>query len=110
MSLSEEKKAKGVVAASAGNHALALSWQGKQLGISHGLSSGGGGGTATRHAVGQFNSMGFVDDLSLFAQTLQGAQALLNTIQEFEEVQESMVLTPIYSVRHFHATQNGRGT
>ena len=29
--------------------------------------------------------MGFVDDLSLFAQTLQGAQALLNTIQEFEE-------------------------
>ena len=33
MSLSEEKKAKGVVAASAGNHALALSWHGKQLGI-----------------------------------------------------------------------------
>ena len=69
-----------------------LTAQGKQLGISHGLSSGDGirggdgrGGIATRNAVGQFNSMGFVDDLSLFAQTLQGAQALLNTIQEFEE-------------------------
>ena len=28
LALSEEKKAKGVVAASAGNHALALSWHG----------------------------------------------------------------------------------
>lgn len=33
LSLSEEKRGKGVVAASAGNHALALSWHGKQLGI-----------------------------------------------------------------------------
>mmetsp|Transcript_17452 Transcript_17452/g.54517 ORF Transcript_17452/g.54517 Transcript_17452/m.54517 type:complete len:437 (+) Transcript_17452:101-1411(+) len=33
MCLSEEQKAAGVVAASAGNHALALSWHGKQLGI-----------------------------------------------------------------------------
>ena len=33
LSLSEEAKAKGVVAASAGNHALALSWHGKQLGV-----------------------------------------------------------------------------
>jgi len=31
--LTEEQKAKGVVAASAGNHALALSWHAKQLGI-----------------------------------------------------------------------------
>ena len=69
-----------------------LTAQGKQLGISHGLSSGGSprggggrGGTTAGHAVGQFNSMGFVDDLSLFAQTLQGAQALLDTIQDFEE-------------------------
>jgi len=31
--LSEEAKAKGVVAASAGNHALALAWHGKQLGV-----------------------------------------------------------------------------
>lgn len=33
MCLSDEAKANGVVAASAGNHALALSWHGKQLGI-----------------------------------------------------------------------------
>ncbi len=35
-------------------------------------------------SVGQFNLIGFVDDLSLFAQTLGGAQALLEAIQEFE--------------------------
>ena len=34
--------------------------------------------------VGQFNLIGFVDDLSLFAQTLGGAQAILEAIQEFE--------------------------
>lgn len=33
LSLSDEQKKLGVVAASAGNHALALSWHGKQLGI-----------------------------------------------------------------------------
>mmetsp|Transcript_6540 Transcript_6540/g.20412 ORF Transcript_6540/g.20412 Transcript_6540/m.20412 type:complete len:447 (-) Transcript_6540:262-1602(-) len=33
MCLSEPEKAAGVVAASAGNHALALSWHGKQLGV-----------------------------------------------------------------------------
>jgi len=33
--------------------------------------------------VGQFNLIGFVDDLSLFTQTLGGAQAL-EAIQEFE--------------------------
>ena len=33
MSLSEEQKQVGVIAASAGNHALALSYHGKQLGI-----------------------------------------------------------------------------
>jgi len=31
MSLSPEKRAEGVIAASAGNHALALSWHGPQL-------------------------------------------------------------------------------
>ena len=35
-------------------------------------------------SVGQFNLIGFVDDLSLFAQTLGGAQALLQAIREFE--------------------------
>jgi hypothetical protein len=39
---------------------------------------------ATPAGVGQFNRIGFVDDLSLFAQTLGGAQALLEAIQEFE--------------------------
>jgi hypothetical protein len=44
------------------------------------------GGEATEHeeSVGQFNLIGFVDDLSLFAQTLGGAQAILEAIQEFE--------------------------
>ena len=39
---------------------------------------------ATEHveSVGQFNLIGFVDDLSLFAQTLGGAQTLLEEIQE----------------------------
>ena len=35
--------------------------------------------------MGQFNSIGFVDDLSLFAQSRAGAQALLDKIQMFEE-------------------------
>ncbi len=35
--------------------------------------------------VGQLNLIGFVDDLSLSAQTLGGAQALLEAIQEFED-------------------------
>jgi hypothetical protein len=39
---------------------------------------------ATPAGVGQFNRIGFVDDQSLFAQTLGGAQALLEAIQEFE--------------------------
>jgi hypothetical protein len=41
---------------------------------------------ATEHeeSVAQFNLIGFVDDLSLFAQTLGGAQALLGAIREFE--------------------------
>ena len=40
--------------------------------------------TEHEESVGQFNLIGFVDDLSLFAQTLGGAQALLEAIQEFE--------------------------
>jgi hypothetical protein len=45
-----------------------------------------GGDRAPEHEenVGQFNLIGFVDDLSLFAQTLGGAQAILEAIQEFE--------------------------
>jgi hypothetical protein len=37
-----------------------------------------------QESVGQFNLICFVDDLSLFAQTLGGAQALLEAIQEFD--------------------------
>ena len=33
MSLSEEQRRRGVIAASAGNHALALAWHGSQLGV-----------------------------------------------------------------------------
>jgi hypothetical protein len=41
---------------------------------------------ATEHeeSVGQLNLIGFVDGLSLFAQTLGGSQSLLEAIQEFE--------------------------
>jgi hypothetical protein len=40
--------------------------------------------TEQKECVGQFNLIGFVDDLSLVAQSLGGTQALLNTIQKFE--------------------------
>ena len=69
-----------------------LTATGQELHISHGLV--GRGKKVGRHSpvgrndnevVGQFNSIGFVDDLSLFAQSRGGAQALLNKIQEFEE-------------------------
>jgi hypothetical protein len=65
--------------------------RGQKLHISHRLKCGvqlrkKGATQATEHeeSVGQFNLIGFVDDLSLFAQTLGGAQALLEAIQEFE--------------------------
>jgi hypothetical protein len=51
------------------------------------LSASAKGATqATEHeeSVGQFNLFGFVDNLSLFAQTLGGAQVLLEAIQEFQ--------------------------
>ena len=57
--------------------------RGQQLHISHGLKCGvqlrkKEVTRAPEHeeSVGQFNVIGFVDDLSLFAQTLGGAQAL----------------------------------
>ena len=40
--------------------------------------------TEQEESVGQFNLIGFVDNLSLVAQTLGGAQALLEAIREFE--------------------------
>jgi hypothetical protein len=65
--------------------------RGQKLRISHGLKCGvqlrrKEATPATEHAEseGQFNLIGFVDDLSLFAQTLGGAQALLEAINEFE--------------------------
>jgi hypothetical protein len=65
--------------------------RGRKLHVSHGLKCGvqlrkKGKTQDTGHAeqVGQFNLIGFVDDLSLFTQTLGGAQALLEAIQEFE--------------------------
>ncbi|CAM9882603.1 unnamed protein product, partial [Choristocarpus tenellus] len=33
LSLSEDEKSRGVIAASAGNHALALAWHGSQMGV-----------------------------------------------------------------------------
>ena len=33
----------------------------------------------------QFNNIGFVDDCSLLAQSTGGMQALMDTVQEFEE-------------------------
>ena len=63
-----------------------LTDRGQKLRISHGLKCGVQlrRKEATPAGVGQFNRIGFVDDLSLFAQTLGGAQALLEAIQEFE--------------------------
>ena len=64
--------------------------RGQKLRISHGLKCGvqlrkkGATQETEQESVGQFNLIGFVDDLSLFAQTLGGAQALLEAIQEFE--------------------------
>jgi hypothetical protein len=65
--------------------------RGQKLRISHGLKCGvqlckkrATQETEHEESVGQFNLIGFVDDLSLFAQTLGGAQALLEAIQEFE--------------------------
>jgi len=65
--------------------------RGRRLRVSHGLKCGvqvrkRGRPQDTEQVehVGQFNLIGFVDDLSLFTQTLGGAQALLEAIQEFE--------------------------
>ncbi len=66
-----------------------LTDRGQKLRISHGLKCG----VQLRRkeatlvaeqveSVGQFNLIGFVDDLSLLAQTLGGAQALLEAIRE----------------------------
>ena len=61
------------------------------MGVSHVLKcgvqlrrKGADQGGEREESVGQFNLIGFVDDLSLFAQTLGGAQALLEAVQEFE--------------------------
>ena len=65
--------------------------RGRSLRVSHGLKcgvqvrkTGRPQDTEQVEQVGQFNLIGFVDDLSLFTQTLGGAQALLEAIQEFE--------------------------
>jgi len=51
-----------------------LTAKGKKHGIWHGLAG-----------ADAFNNMGFVDDLSLFANSIEGAQTLLGAIEEFEE-------------------------
>jgi hypothetical protein len=68
-----------------------LTDRGQKLRISHGLKCGvqlrrkeATPAAEQVESVGQFNLIGFVDDLSLFAQTLGGAQALLEAIREFE--------------------------
>ena len=68
-----------------------LTDRGQKLRISHGLKCGvqlrrkeATPAAEQAESVGQFNLIGFVDDLSLFAQTLGGAQALLEAIREFE--------------------------
>ena len=68
-----------------------LTDKGQKLRISHGLKCGvqlrrkeATPAAEQVESVGQFNLIGFVDDLSLFAQTLGGAQALLEAIREFE--------------------------
>jgi len=65
--------------------------RGQKLSVSHGLKcgvqlrrKGANQGKESEESGGQFNLIGFVDDLSLFAQTLGGAQAFLEAVQEFE--------------------------
>ena len=58
---------------------------GQNQGISHGLQIGKDQDDSSQDADHgyQFNNIGFIDDISIFAETPEGMQTLLNVVQEF---------------------------
>jgi len=62
-----------------------LTATGQNQGISHGLQIGKNqedSGQDAAHGY-QFNKIGFIDDISIFAETPEGMQPLLDVVQEF---------------------------
>jgi len=62
-----------------------LTATGQNQGISHGLQIGKDQDDSSQDADHgyQFNNIGFIDDISIFAETPEGIQALLDVVQEF---------------------------
>jgi len=62
-----------------------LTATGQNQGISHGLQIGKDQDDSSQDADHgyQFNNIGFIDDISIFAETLKGMQTLLDVVQEF---------------------------
>jgi len=64
-----------------------LTATGHNLGISHGLQIGkdvdDSSQTQDADYGYQFNNVGFFDDISIFAETPEGTQTLLNVVQKF---------------------------
>jgi len=58
---------------------------GQNQGISHGLQIGKDQDDSSQDADHgyQFNNMSFIDDISIFAETPEGMQTLLDVVQEF---------------------------
>jgi len=62
-----------------------LTATGQNQEISHGLQIGKGRDDSSQDADQgyQFDNIGFIDDISIFAETPEGMQTLLNVVQEF---------------------------
>jgi len=62
-----------------------LTATGQNQGISHGLQIGKDLDDSSQDADHgyQFNNIGFIDDISIFAETPEGMQTLLDVVQEF---------------------------
>ena len=62
-----------------------LTATGQNQGISHGLQIGKDQNDSSQDADHgyQFNNIGFIDDISIFAETPEGMQTLLDVVQEF---------------------------
>ena len=63
-----------------------LTATGQNQGISHGLQIGKDQDDISQDAdhSNPFNNIGFIDDISIFAETPEGMQTLLNVVQEFK--------------------------
>ena len=62
-----------------------LTATGQNQGISHGLQICKDQDDSSQDADHgyQFHNLGFIDDISIFAETLEGMQTLLDVVQEF---------------------------